>query len=368
MQVDMTSGVGSTERARALVTSQPFGKTPEGTPVELFTLRNRNGCEARITNYGGIVVSLHVPDRSGALADVVLGYETLDGYLKASPYFGCIVGRYGNRIADARCTLDGKTYTLAANDGPNSLHGGVCGFDKVVWAAKVIPGEEAPALELRYTSPDGEEGFPGTLAVRAVYSLGDDNALRLSFEATTDKATVCNLTHHSYFNLAGQGNGDILGHEMMIAGAHITPVDATLIPTGELLPVAGTPFDFTRPRPIGERIDQEEEQLAFAGGYDHNWVLDKPAGALGLAARVTEPASGRVLECWTTEPGVQFYAGNFLDGTIVGKGGQVYRRCYGLCLEPQHFPDSPNQPRFPTVVLRPGQVYRSAMEYRFLTR
>ena len=320
--------------------------------MELFTLRNRNGCEARITNYGGIVVSLHVPDRSGALADVVLGYETLDGYLKASPYFGCIVGRYGNRIADARFTLDGKTYTLAANDGPNSLHGGVCGFDKVVWAAKVIPGEEAPALELRYTSPDGEEGFPGTLAVRAVYSLGDDNALRLSFEATTDKATVCNLTHHSYFNLAGQGNGDILGHEMMIAGAHITPVDATLIPTGELLPVAGTPFDFTRPRPIGERIDQEEEQLAFAGGYDHNWVLDKPAGALGLAARVTEPASGRP-ECWTTGQG--FSSTRALPRrTIAGRAAR-YRRCYGLRLEPQHFPDPPNQPRS-TVVLRPGQV------------
>ncbi|HPT99356.1 MAG TPA: aldose epimerase family protein [Armatimonadota bacterium] len=366
MQENATSGAGHAEPAR--VTSEPFGKTPEGTQVELFTLRSRNGCEARITNYGGIVVSLHVPDRSGELADVVLGYETLEGYLKSSPYFGCIVGRYGNRIGGARFTLDGKTYTLAANDGPNSLHGGVRGFDKVVWAAKVIPGEDGPALELRYTSPDGEEGFPGTLAVRAVYSLGDDNALRLSFEAKTDKPTVCNLTHHSYFNLAGQGKGDILGHEMMIAGSHITPVDSTLIPTGELLPVAGTPFDFTRPRPIGERIDQEEEQLAFAGGYDHNWVLDKPAGALGLAARVCEPASGRVLECWTTEPGIQFYAGNFLDGTIVGKGGQVYRRRYGFCLEPQHFPNSPNQPRFPTVVLRPGQVYRSAMEYRFRTR
>lgn len=354
--------------ATAGISKKQFGTLPDGTVVDLYTLRNARGCEAQITNYGGIVVSLKVPDRRGRLGDVVLGYDTLDAYVRNNPYFGCLVGRYGNRIGKGEFRLNGQVYRLARNNGPNHLHGGVRGFDKVVWEAHPVMTEAGPALELRYTSPDGEEGYPGNLDVTATYTLTHDNALRLDFRATTDKPTLCNLTHHSYFNLAGAGSGTILNHRVMIAADRFTPVDATLIPTGELRRVAGTPFDFRRPWRIGARIDRKDQQLAFGKGYDHNWVLNKPLGKLGLAARVYEPTTGRVMEVLTTEPGMQFYTGNFLDGTLRGKGGKVYRHRGGFCMEPQHYPDSPNKPHFPSTVLKPGQVYRNTIIYRFSVR
>ncbi|MFA5262761.1 MAG: aldose epimerase family protein [Opitutaceae bacterium] len=348
------------------ITQKPFGTTRDGVAADLFTLRNANGIEARITNYGGIVTHLFAPDRNGKMGDVVLGYDNLAGYEKATPYFGALIGRYGNRIANGRFTLDGKTYTLAVNNGANSLHGGLKGFDKVVWTARPIPGDE-PALELSYLSKDGEEGYPGNLKVIAVYRLTKDNALKLDFTATTDKPTVVNLTHHSYFNLACKG--DILSHEVMINADAFTPVDSGLIPTGELRPVKGTPFDFTESTVVGARIDGTDEQLKLGGGYDHNWVLKKDrAGECSFAARAYEPTSGRVLEVETTEPAVQFYCGNFLDGTITGKYSQVYQRRNGLCFEPQHSPDSPNQPKFPSVILRPGQVFKTTMIYRLSVR
>jgi len=348
------------------VTGRPFGKLPEGTGVELFTLRNVRGAEARITNYGGIVTHLLVPDRSGKLGDVVLGYDSLDGYLKSSPYFGCLVGRYGNRIAGAKFSLEGKTYALAKNNGPNSLHGGLKGFDKVVWQAKPVAGKLGSALELRYVSPDGEEGYPGNLSVTAVYTLTHDNALRLDFTATTDKTTVLNLTHHSYFNLAGAG--DILNHELMIPAETFTPVNGDLIPTGELRALKGTPLDFSTPTKIGARINQPDEQLKLGLGYDHNFVLNNPSKKLVLAARAFEPTTGRVMEVETTEPATQFYSGNFLDGSITGKQGQIYRQRTGFCIEPQHFPDSPNQPAFPSTVLRPGETYTNTISYKFSIR
>lgn len=348
------------------VAPEPFGTAPDGTPVEIHTLRNASGMEARICTYGGIVVSLKVPDRDGNLGDVVLGYDGLDGYLKESPYFGCLVGRYGNRIAGGRFTLDGTTYVLATNNGPNHLHGGLVGFDKRVWSAAAERGPLGPRLVMTYVSPDGEEGYPGKLTVKAVYTLTEGNGLRLDYEATTDKPTVVNLTQHSYFNLAGRG--DILGHEVRIDADRFTPVDATLIPTGELRPVAGTPFDFRQPTAIGARIGQDDEQLRYGGGYDHNWVISKPHGQFARQAVVHEPTTGRVLEVWSTEPGLQFYCGNFLDGSITGKGGWVYGHRNGFCMEPQHYPDSPNQPAFPSVVLRPGRTFRSTIEYRFSVR
>jgi len=345
------------------ITKEPFGATKEGRPVDLYTLRNAKGMEARICNYGGIVVSLKTPDRDGNLGDVVLGYDKLDDYLKASPYFGCLVGRYGNRIAKGKFTLDGKEYSLATNNYPNALHGGLKGFDKVVWEAKPGQSDLGPTLELRYLSKDGEEGYPGNLSVTAVYTLTEDNALRLDYTATTDKDTVVNLTQHSYFNLAGKG--DILGHQVQLYADKFTPVDATLIPTGELRPVDATPFDFRAPAAIGARVNQEDEQLKFGKGYDHNWVINKPMGELGLMARVYDPATGRVLDVLSTEPGLQFYCGNFLDGSNAGKGGWVYQFRNGFCMEPQHYPDSPNKPNFPSVVLKPGQEYRNTIIYRF---
>ncbi len=347
----------------SVIAKQPFGRTRDGTPIDLYVLRNSKGMEAGICNYGGIVVWLKVPDKRGQLGDVVLGYDHLDGYLTNNPYFGCLIGRYGNRIARGRFTLDGVTYQLATNAGPNHLHGGIKGFDKVVWSARSYLTPDGPALELEYVSPDGEEGYPGTLTVKAVYTITEDNALRIDFTATTDKPTICNLTHHSYFNLAGRG--DILGHIVMMPADRFTPVDATLIPTGELRPVAGTPFDFRKPTAIGARINQPDEQLRFGRGYDHNWVSDKRPGELTLLARVHEPTTGRVMEVWSTEPGLQFYSGNFLDGTITGKGGWVYQFRHGFCMEPQHYPDSPNKPHFPSTVLRPGQVYRNTIIYKF---
>ncbi len=352
------------------ITKQDFGTTPDGKPVELYTLRNRHGMEAKIMTYGGIVTSLKVPDKNGKLDDVVLGFDSLDGYVadsyvKSCPYFGALIGRYGNRIANGKFTLEGNTYTLATNNGPNTLHGGLKGYDKVVWTAKPSVGVDGPVLSLAYVSPDGEEHFPGNLLVTANYSLTEDNALKLEFAATTDRPTVVNLTHHSYFNL--RGSGDILSHVVYINADRFTPVDSTLIPTGELRPVAGTPFDFTTPTPIGLHInDTNYEQIKLGNGYDHNFVLNKQQpGALTLAARVYEPVSGRTLEVWTTEPGTQFYTGNFLDGSITGKNGRVYEFRNGFCFEPQHFPDSPNHPEFPTTELKAGEKYQNTIIYKF---
>lgn len=363
--IALLAGCASSPRTANQISQQPFGQTPDGRKVTLYTLRNSKGAEARISNYGGLVTSLKMPDRNGKLADVVLGYDDLAGYLKETPYFGAIIGRYGNRIAKGEFTLNGEHYKLATNNGPNALHGGLKGFDKVVWEPKVIVSPDGPALELKYVSADGEEGYPGRLSVTAVYTLTDDNALKLEFSATTDKDTVVNLTQHSYFNLAGRG--DILNHVVMIPADRFTPVDETLIPTGELRLVQGTPFDFRVPTAIGARINQDNEQLKFGGGYDHNWVLNKPLGKYGLAARVTEPITGRVLEVYSTEPGLQFYTGNFLEGTITGKDGWVYQKRSAFCMEPQHYPDSPNQKNFPSVVLKPGQTYRHTMMYKFST-
>ncbi len=349
------------------ITHESFGATSDGLPVEIYTLRNDNGMEARILTYGGIIQSIKVPDKNGQMGDVVLGYDTLDGYLTNSPYFGALIGRYGNRIAKGHFTLDGQEYTLATNNVPNSLHGGIKGFDKRVWTvveAKVE--DDGPELKLSYTSPDGEEGYPGTLKVTATYTLlAKENALRLKFRATTDKDTVVNLTGHSYFNLAGQGT--VLDQVVYINADKYTPVDSTLIPTGEIAPVEGTPLDFRTPTAIGARIQDDNEQLKFAGGYDHNFVINHKMGKLGLDARVTDPASGRVFEIWSTEPGLQFYSGNFLDSTIIGKGGIVYPHRGAFVMEPQHYPDSPNQPNFPSTELKPGQVYHNTIVYKFST-
>jgi aldose 1-epimerase len=342
----------------------PFGQV-DGKAVTLYTLRNASGAKARIMNYGGIVQRLTVADRHGKFDDIVLGYDNLDGYLKVTPYFGCLVGRYGNRIGGGQFSLEGQTYTLATNNGPNSLHGGLKGFDKVVWNTVQATRN---SLTLQYLSKDGEEGFPGNLNVTAIYTLTDDNELKVDFKATTDKPTICNLTHHSYFNLAGQGRGDILGHEVYLNADKITPVDKELIPTGAFDDVTGTPFDFRQPTAIGARINDPDTQLQYGPGYDHNWVINKPPGQFGLQARVCEPTSGRVMEVWSDEPGLQFYAGNFLDGTITGKGGAVYQRRTGFCMEPQHYPDSPNKPMFPSTELKPGQTYHSRIVYKFSVR
>jgi len=348
-----------------IVQKASFGKMPDGTPVEIYTLRNRHGMEAHILTYGGIVQSLELPDKNGKFADVVLGFDKLQDYLTNSPYFGALIGRYGNRIAKGQFTLDGQNYTLATNNGPNSLHGGLKGFDKVVWTARPVDSFYGPGLELTYLSKDGEEGYPGNLKVTAVYVVTEKNELLLQYTATTDKDTVINLTHHSYFNLAGQGKSNILDHVVFIDADNTTPVDSTLIPTGEIKPVAGTPFDFRTPTAIGARINDPDVVLQYGPGYDHNWVLNKNFGEETLAARVWEPTSGRILEVFSTEPGLQFYAGNFLDGTVKGKGGMVYQYRGAFCMEPQHFPDSPNHPNFPSVELKPGQIYRNTIIYKF---
>jgi aldose 1-epimerase len=351
----------------AAITHSYFGQTQDHIRVELYTLRNGHGMQARITNYGGIVTSLTAPDRTGQFGDVVLGYDTLDKYLESSPYFGALIGRYGNRIAKGRFTLNGIEYHLATNNGPNALHGGRNGFDKVVWTvAKAELTSEGPSLTLKYSSRDGEEGYPGTLQVTEVYTLSSDNALRLDYTATTDRDTVVNLTQHTYFNL--RGHGDVLGHEIQINADRFTPIDATLIPTGELQPVTGTPFDFRDPTPIGARINADDQQLRFGRGYDHNWVINPDPGGLTVHATVYEPETGRVLKVLSTEPGLQFYSGNFLDGSITGKGGWQYAFRNGFCLEPQHFPDSPNHPAFPSVVLKASQTYRNTIIYRFSAR
>src|SRR6266446_2744691 len=352
---------------QAKVTKEGFGKTPDGQDADIYTLTNSGGAEVKITNYGGIVTSLKVPDRNGKLDDIVLGFDNLDAYLKGHPYFGAIIGRYGNRIAKGRFTLHGVEYKLAVNNGENHLHGGIKGFDKVVWNAKPRTVANGAALELTYLSKDGEEGYPGNLSVKVVYTLTNANALRIDYSATTDKDTVVNLTHHSYFNLAGQGNGDILNHRLFVNAARFTPTDAGSIPTGELRSVRGTPFDFTRAATIGARINQDYEQLKLGKGYDHNFILNGIMGRLRRSARVYEPATGRVMEVWTTEQGMQLYSGNFLDGTLTGKDGKVYQQRYGFCLETQHYPDSPNKPSFPTAVLRKGARYHTTTTFRFST-
>lgn len=343
-----------------------FGTMPDGRPVDLYTLTNAAGTEMTVTNYGGIVVSLKLPGRDGKVADVVLGYERLEDYRRDPFYLGALIGRCANRIAGARFVLDGKTYTLAANIAPNHLHGGVRGFNRVLWGAATFTSDAGSGVALTYRSNDGEEGYPGNLDCRVTYTLGNDNQLRIDYEAVSDRPTVCNLTHHSYFNLAGHGSGSILDHELLINADAFTPVNEWQIPTGELHPVAGTPFDFRQPEAIGARIDQPYPQLQRGRGYDHNWVIRRDSGgALTHIASLHDPASGRSMEVWSDAPGVQFYSGNFLDGSIPGKEGAIYRQRAGLCLETQHFPDSPNQPAFPSAVLHPGDVYRSTTEYRF---
>lgn len=350
---------------RGTIKQEPYG-TADGKQVSLFTLTNRKGVEAKITNYGGIVVSLKVPDRKGQLDDVVLGFDTLDEYTAGNPpYFGALIGRYANRIALGRFKLGGVEYKLATNNDPNHLHGGVKGFDKVVWDARPLRGA---ALELTYLSRDGEEGYPGNLRARVVYTLTDANELRIDYSATTDKDTIIALTHHSYFNLKGQGNGDILDHQLTLNAARFTPIDATSIPTGELRAVRGTPFDFTKPTAIGSRIEQPDEQLKNGMGYDHNYVINGRMGVLRRAAEAYEATTGRVMEVWTTEPGVQLYSGNFLTTGLKGKAGKTYDRRYGFCLETQHYPDSPNKPNFPSTTLRRGARYRTTTIYRFSAR
>ena len=357
------------------ITQSAFGTpTTQGaaSPVEWeqYTLTNDNGMAVTILTYGAIIQSLTVPDKNGDPANVVLGFDNTDDYATKSPYFGAIVGRYANRIAKGTFTLDGQTYTLPINNDPNSLHGGDTGFDKQLYAARPFTAEDGPALELSRTSPDGEEGYPGALTYAVTYTLTQDNVLRIAYTATTDKATVVNLSNHSYFNLAGEGSGSIVDHVLHLNASHYTPVDETLIPTGEIAPVAGTPFDFTTAKAIGQDLrDGSDAQIVIGRGYDHNFVIDRTAGdtALALVARVEEPTSGRVLEVHSTEPGVQFYSGNFLDGTFAGTSGKVYRQTDAFALETQHFPDSPNQPDFPSTVLKPGETFTSTTEWRFST-
>lgn len=361
----MTSTIG--------VEQSDFGVTPAGDSVDVFTITNSNGMRMRVTNYGGIITSLHAPGQNG-MEDVVLGFDSLEAYTNetyesANPYFGAIIGRYGNRIDEAQFTLDGQTYTLQANNGPNHLHGGEPGFDEVVWSAEPFETADSVGVVLTYTSPDGEEGYPGRLDTKVTYALTNDNEVALTYQATTTKATPVNLTQHSYFNLDGAGDETILDHELMIDADTFTPVDSTLIPTGQFRSVAGTPFDFQEPTPIGARIDADNRQLNIAGGYDHNFVLSRQeSDSLRLAARVYGPDSGRLMEVFTTEPGLQFYSGNFLDGSLVGKSGTPYQQHAGFALETQHFPDSPNQPNFPSTILRPDEAYTTRTVYRFSVR
>jgi len=364
-----TDKTSSKPQTMSAVEKRSFGKTPEGTAIDLYVLKNKNGVEADVITFGAALVSLKAPDRSGNIADVVLGYKDIDGYVNDKAYLGATVGRYANRIANGKFTLDGKTYEIPKNDGNNTLHGGIKGFNKRTWTAHEVSSANGPTIRFSYLSKDGEEGFPGNLKVEVTYSLSNDNALRIEYSATADKSTVVNLTNHAYFNLAGEGSGDILRHELTLYAGRFTPVSSTLIPTGELRPVKGTPFDFNTATAIGARIDQDDEQLKFGKGYDHNWALvsRKGTGPL-LAAEAYEPKSGRLLQVLTTEPGIQVYTGNFLDGSIHGKSGSPYNRRSAFCLETQHFPDSPNHPNFPSTVLKPGQRFHSVTIYKFSSK
>jgi aldose 1-epimerase len=348
---------------------ESFGTTPEGVAVERFTLTSASGVTITVLSYGGVIQSVVAPDRSGTLADVTLGYDTLDGYLRDKSYLGALIGRYANRIRGGRFSLDGRDYTLATNAGGNHLHGGTRGFNKAVWTTEPFADGENIGLVLGHVSPDGDEGYPGAVTARVTYTLTPDGAIVIDFFATADAPTPVNLTQHSYFNLAGTGVGDILDHTLELSASRFTPVDPTLIPTGELRPVQGTPFDFTTPETVGARISEDDEQLRLAGGYDHNFVLDRDAETrMVLAARLTDPLSGRGLDIHSTEPGIQCYSGNFLDGTATGKGGVPLKYRSGLALETQHFPDSPNEPRFPSTILRPGAEHRSRTIYHFVVR
>ena len=353
------------DKMRATVEKMDFGKMPDGTAIDLYVLTNASGMKAKVMTYGAILTELHVPDREGKFDDVVLGFDNLAGYLKGHPHFGSTVGRVANRIARGKFTLEGKEYRLAVNNGPNSLHGGLKGFDKKVWKAEAMETADGAAVKLSYLSPDGEEGYPGNLSTTVTYTLTNQNELKIAYVATTDKPTPVNLTNHSYFNLAGPQAGDILGHELMLAADSYTPADATLIPTGEIKPVRGTPLDFTRPMTIGARI---AEVGGNPGGYDHNYVINGGGKSLTLAARAADPKTGRVLEMYTTEPGVQLYTGNFLDGKLKGKGGVVYKKQQAFCLEAQHFPDSVNHPEFPSVILEPGKKYTQTTVFKFSVR
>ncbi len=350
--------------AGAIATRAPYGTLADGTVVESFTLTNPSGMSVSAITYGAIITSLQVPDRSGKLEDVVLGFDSLDGYLKGTAYFGAVIGRYGNRIGGAKFALDGQTYPLAANNGPNSLHGGLKGFDKVVWQGEPFERDGNAGVVFTYTSPDGEEGFPGTLSVQVTYTLTGKNELAIDYRATTDKPTVVNLTQHSYFNLRGDGSGDVLGHELIIDADRYSNVDKDLIPLDDPVTVAGTPFDFRTSTAIGARIDADDEQLRLGSGYDHNYAINRSGPGLVRAARVVEPKSGRTMEVFTTEPGVQLYTANHLDG-VRGKAGHVYNKRNAFCLETQHYPDSPNKPSFPSTTLRPGETYESRTVYAF---
>jgi len=364
----VTASCGNHSKKGMNIQKETFGKINEKV-VDLYTLTNTNQVEMKITNYGGIVTSFKIPDKNGILEDVVLGYDNLEGYLKANPYFGAIIGRYGNRIGNATFTLDGKKFSLAKNDGANNLHGGVKGFDKVVWEAETITGRASVSLKLYYLSKDNEGGFPGNLNVNVIYTLTNDNTFRIDYTAITDRPTIVNLTHHTYWNFAGNGSGEILNHKLMVHADTFTPIDKSLITTGDISSVKGTPMDFRTPKTIGDEIDDDYEQLKFAGGYDHNWVLNKTDdGIITLAATVYDPMSGRFMEIHTTEPGIQFYSGNLLDGSIVGKKDNIYEFRNGFCLETQHYPDSPNKPDFPSVVLRPGETYSSTTIHKFSTK
>jgi aldose 1-epimerase len=349
----------------ARVSRAAYGRMPDGVPVDGYTLRNAKGTTMQVITYGAIITLLRTADARGNFNDIVLGFDSLEGYLHDPPYFGAVVGRYANRIAGGRFTLDGHEYQLPVNNGPNSLHGGTRGFDKVVWRAESFENDSSSGVVLSFTSPDGDMGYPGRLDVRVSYTLTDSNELLVDYYATTDKATPINLSQHSYFNLAGDAARDILGHQLQLAASRYTPVDSTLIPTGELAPVEGSPFDFRTLTPIGARIGESHQQLTFGIGYDHNFVLDRESNGLIHAAQVVEPESGRVLDIFTDQPGIQFYSGNFLDGTITGKRGRVYQHRYGFCLETQHFPDSPNHPAFPSTILRPGEPYETRTVFRF---
>lgn len=354
-------------KGKAMIEKKPFGQV-HGQAVDLYVLTNANGLKASITNYGGTMISLVTPDKNGKMEDILLGYDNLDGFVANSPYFNAIIGRYGNRIGKGKFTLDGKDYTLAANNGENALHGGLKGFDKVIWTAEPFENADGVGVKLAYLSKDMEEGYPGNLLVNVVYTLNNKNELTIDYLALTDKPTVCNLTNHNYYNLTGNTKSSILGHILTLNADKFTPVDKALIPTGELRLVKGTPMDFTKPAEIGARINDNDQQIEFGGGYDHNWVLNKKGNELSHAATLYEPTSGRVMEVWTEEPGIQFYAGNFLDGTITGKGGVVYNKRWGMCLETQHFPDSPNKPEFPSTTLRPGQLYKTSTVHKFYSK
>jgi aldose 1-epimerase len=355
------------QKGKAMIEKKPFGQV-DGQAVDVYQMTNANGLKAAITNYGGTMVSLIVPDKNGTMEDILLGFETAEGFAKNTEYINALIGRYGNRIAKGKFTLDGRDYTLAGNNHGNALHGGLKGFDKVIWNAEPFETPDGVGIKLGYTSKDMEEGYPGNLTVNVIYTLTNSNELTIEYRAMTDKPTVCNLTNHNYYNLTGNAKDNILGHILTLNADRFTPVDSGLIPTGELRSVKGTPMDFTKPMAIGARINNKDQQLEYGLGYDHNWVLNKKGDEMSLAATLYEPRSGRVMEIWTEEPGVQFYSGNFLKGTFTGKYGVVYNQRWGLCLETQHFPDSPNHPTFPTTTLRPGELYKTKTVHKFMTR